>query len=93
MKATQKELQSSSKTTPATIQKKNTAPPVSPMEQVINKIAVLQEDIHNLNKLGRATIIAEDGVLIVAFSIPGIELGVIDTDSGRMITINGKAVI
>ena len=95
MKDTQNELRNSLKTTPATIQKKSTNLPVIDMEQAKTRLSLVADDAFQYNQRtgGKMSIHAtQEGLLIIVASLPYHKLGVADTDSGKVITIDGVPV-
>ena len=79
----------------ATTPKKNITLLAVDMASAKTKLAIVAEDVYQFNKKtgGRMTYHPlSDGKLLIVASLPGHRLGVVDTGSGMMIAIDGKAV-
>lgn len=96
MKDTQQESGSSSTTTPATTQTKNTGVPVIDMEQAKTRLAIVAEDLFQWNQKtgGRMTMHAtKTGLLVIVASLPGHRLGTKQSSSGITPTIDGETIV
>jgi len=95
MQDTKQKSKDTLKTTSAKSLEKNTSLPKIDIVEAETRLASMAEQVYHYNAKtgGRMSYMAtEQGTLIIVASLPGYRLGVVQTESGLLPTINGKVV-